>query len=136
MKALEFSDNRLSLEQRFQRGYVIARIDNELFWLRDTKLPFTNLSYYFDNGLDPNTYVTVPYAPADQRLRAFIKYLQAVPNAVAQIRGNLQTPMPLTFVEYGVRGFGGFAEFYRGDAVLAFAEVKDQPLQAELQGRH
>lgn len=131
-KAPEFTDSELSLDQRFQRDYVIARIDNELFWLRDVKLPFTNLSYYFDNGLDPNTYVTVPYAPVDQRLRAFIKYLQAVPNAVAQIRGNLQTLMPRTFVEYGTRGFSGFAEFYRGDAVLAFAEVKDAALQAEL----
>lgn len=131
-RVLEFADNGLSLEQRFQRDYVVARIDNELFWLRDAKQPFANLSYYFDNGLDPNTYVTVPYAPADQRLRAFIKYLQAIPHAVAQIRGNLQTPMPRTFVEYGTRGFSGFAEFYRGDALRAFAEVKDEPLQAEL----
>lgn len=129
---LEFTDNELSLDQRFQRDYVIARIDNDLFWLRDAKLPSTNLSYYFDYGLDPSTYVAVPYAPADQRLRAFIKYLQAIPNAVAQIRGNLQTPMPLTFVEYGTRGFSGFAEFYRGDAVLAFAQVQDPALQSEL----
>jgi uncharacterized protein (DUF885 family) len=40
--------------------------------------------------------------------------------------------MPLSFVEYGIAGFNGFAEFYRGDAVAAFATVDDAALQAEL----
>jgi len=111
---------------------VVSRIDNELFWLRDAKFPFRNVAYYFDNGLDPSTYVTVPYAPADQRLRAFIKYAKAIPAALAQIRGNLQTPMPRTFVEYGVRGFDGFADFYRKQLPDAFVEVTDPALQSEL----
>lgn len=132
-KALEFADSALSDEQRMQRDYVVARIDGELFWLRDAKFPFTNPAWYFDNGLDPNTYVAVPYAPAEQRLRAFIEYAKAIPNAVSQIRANLQTPMPRTYVEYGTRGFSGFAEFYRGDVVKAFAEVKDPQLQTQLQ---
>jgi len=131
-KALEFTDSILSGEQRFQRDYLVARIDGELFWLRDARFPFTNPAWYFDSGLDPNTYVTVPYAPVEQRLRAFIKYAQAIPNALTQIRSNLQTPLPRTFIEYATRGFSGFAEFYRGDAVQAFAEVKDPQLQAEL----
>ena len=63
----------MSPEERFQRDYVISRIDGDLFWIRDVRQPFTNPAWYFNTGLDPSTYVTVPYAPADQRLRAFIK---------------------------------------------------------------
>jgi uncharacterized protein (DUF885 family) len=131
--AAAFNDAMMvSQEQRFQRDYLIARIDNDLFWLRDARSPFTNPAYYFDNGLDPSTYVTVPYAPLDQRLRAFIKYAKAIPEAVAQIRTNLQAPLPKTFIDYGIAGFNGFAEFYTKDVPQAYAEVKDDALQNEL----
>jgi uncharacterized protein (DUF885 family) len=131
-EALGFSDGALAPEQRFQRDYVLSRIDTELFWLRDTRQPFTNPAFYFDSGLDPNTYVNVPYAPLDQRLRAFIHYALAIPNALAQIRANLQTPLPKTFVDYAVAGFRGFADFYRNDVPLAFAAVRDEDLQQQL----
>jgi uncharacterized protein (DUF885 family) len=127
-----FTDESLSHDQRFQRDYVIAYIDKELFWIRDARSPFTNLTYYFDHGLDPSTYVTVPYAPLDQRLRAFNAYAKAIPVALAQIRANLKTPMPRTFIGYGVAGFNGFADFYRKDIPAVFADVKDESLQAEL----
>ncbi len=104
----------------------------ELFWLEDADQPHTNLVWYFDNGLDPNVYIARPYADATTRLRAFIAYARAVPAALAQMRENLRTPMPLAFVEYGIAGFNGFAEYYRGDVKTAFAAVDDPALQAEL----
>ena len=39
--------------------------------------------------------------------------------------------MPLSFVNHGVAGFRGFAEYYVGDAKAAFADVNDPKLQAE-----
>ena len=132
-RALAFPDASLSPEQQFQRRYVVSRIDHDLFWLRDVRQPFTNPSYYFDAGLDPSTYVTVPYAPADQRLRAFIKYQKQIPAVVAQIRTNLQgSPMPGTYIDFASKSFGGFAEFYRKDVLQAFAEVQDAGLKKEL----
>ncbi len=131
-RASTFEDAALLPDHRFQRDYLISRIDDDLFWLREARLPFTNPSYYFDYGLDPSTYIAVPYAPAEQRLQAFISYLKAIPTALAQIRENLETPLPRTFVDYAVAGFGGFAEFYRGDAIAAFEEVKNEALQQEL----
>jgi Bacterial protein of unknown function (DUF885) len=130
-RALEFQSN-LSPEERLQLEYLLSRIDTDLFWLRDAKQPFTNPTYYFGAGLDPNTYVNVPYAPPEQRLRAFIKYAQAVPAALVHVRENLQTPMPRTFVDFGINGFKGFAQFYRNDVPQAFAEVQDEALQKEL----
>lgn len=131
-RAQTFENAALLPEHRFQRDYLISVIDRDLFWLRDARRPFRNPTHYFGHGLDPSTYITVPYAPAEQRLRAFIAYLRAVPNALAQIRDTLETPLPRTFVEFAVAGFGGFAEFYRGDAIAAFEDVEDSQLQAEL----
>lgn len=131
-KAIAFSDESLTPEERFQRDYVVSRIDNDLFSLREARQPFTNPAWYFDNGLDPSTYVTTPYAPADQRARAFITYVKQVPTALENIKANLQLPLPRTFIEFSVASFGGFAEFYRNDVSQAFAAVPDEALKKEL----
>ena len=49
-KAVGFNDDTLMPEERFQRDYVVSRIDNELFALRDTRQPFTIPAWYFDSG--------------------------------------------------------------------------------------
>lgn len=130
--AAAFDDTRLSSEQKFQRAYFLNRIDNELFWLRDTRQPFVNPAYYFDGGLDPNTYLSMPYAPAETRLAAFVRYARALPTALAQIRANLETPLPRSYIDYAVLGFDGFAEFFRSEVPAAFAEVHDEAKQKEL----
>ncbi|MFC4309731.1 DUF885 domain-containing protein [Steroidobacter flavus] len=130
-RAIGFKDDGLMPEERFQRDYVVSRIDNDLFQLRDARQPFTNPSWYFDNGLDPSTYVTTPYAPVDQRARAFITYVKQVPAALGQIKANLQLPLPRTFIDYGVASFGGFVDFYRNDVPQAFAGIPDD-LKKEL----
>lgn len=132
VKAVGFQDANLMPEERFQRDYLVSRIDNDLFSLRETREPFTNPEWYFDNGLDPSSYVTTPYAPAEQRLRAFLSYIKQVPAAVGQIKSNLQLPLPRTFIDFSSASFGGFAEFYRKDVPQAFAEVQDAALQKEL----
>lgn len=130
-RAIGFKDDKLEPEERFQRDYVVSRIDNDLFALRDARQPFTNPAWYFDSGLDPSTYVTTPYAPADQRARAFIAYVKQVPTALAQIKANLQLPLPRTFIDFGVASFGGFVDFYRNDVPQAFADIPDD-LKKEL----
>src|SRR3546814_5001553 len=40
-------------------------------------------------------------------------------------------PLPATFVKYGTAGFGGFADYYKGDAKAAFASVEDEALQKQ-----
>ncbi|MGH3754783.1 MAG: DUF885 domain-containing protein [Pseudonocardiaceae bacterium] len=127
-----FDQNALSAEQRFERQYLLSRIDTDLFWLEKAEQPFTNPAFYLDGGLDPSVYLTRPYAPADTRIKAFIGYARAVPAAAAQIRENLRTPLPKSFIQHGINGFGGFPDFYRRDVPKIFAEVRDPALQAEL----
>lgn len=121
----------LNDQQRFERDYLVAVARGNLFWLETADQPHSNPAYYMD-ALSPSMYVTRPYAPLDQRLRAYIRYLQAVPQAAQQIRANLRTPLPVTFINYGRSAFGGLATYYQGDGKAAFAEVNDPALQTEL----
>lgn len=121
----------LSDAQKYQRDYLVAVARGNLFWLQAADQPHTNPAFYM-GALSPSMYVARPYAPADVRLRGYIQYLRAVPQAAQQIRANLHTPFPITFVEYGTRAFGGLATYYQGDGKAAFASVQDPALQREL----
>jgi hypothetical protein len=130
-RALQFGDGALDEGRRFERDYVVARLDGELFWLESAQLPFNDPSYYGD-GLDPNVYVAREYAPLADRLRAYITYAEAVPAAAAQIRQNLRTPMPRTYVQIGRIVYGGLATFYEEEVPVIFSAVTDATLQADL----
>jgi uncharacterized protein (DUF885 family) len=130
-QAQAMDPSTLTADERFERDYLIHVARKDLFWLEDADAPHRNVTWYFDNGLDPNVYIARPYADAETRMRAFIKYARGIPAAVAQIRANLNTPMPISFVNYGIPGFRGFADYYTTDAKAAFASVKDVALQTE-----
>lgn len=130
-QATAFADAALTPEQRFEREYLLAVIDGNLFWLRDVGQPFRNPAYY-TGALDPSVYLTRPYAPLDVRLKAFIAYLKAVPVATAQVRANLKLPLPKTFLTLGINSFGGYPGFFRTQVPAIFAEVKDAALQDQL----
>jgi uncharacterized protein (DUF885 family) len=131
-RAKAFGDAGLSAQDKFERDYLIKVAEGKLFWLDDADQPHTNPAYYVGGGLDPNVYIARPYADAPTRMKALIAFLQRVPAAAQHIRANLKTPMPRSFVDYGVAGFQGFADYYAGDARKAFAAVQDPALQAQL----
>jgi hypothetical protein len=121
----------LGPDEAFERDYLVAVARGKLFWLTDADQPHRNPAYYVGGGLDPNVYIARNYADAPTRMRALIAFFRRVPTAAAQIRANLRTPMPLSFINYGKAGFQGFADYYGGDAKAAFASVQDPALQAE-----
>ena len=96
----------------------------QLFWIDPTGADqlHTNPASYL-GFLDPSVYVTVPYAPKEQRLKSYIKFLQNVPRAVEQMRANIRTPMASSFVDYAKNAFGGFAEYYPGDGMSRWKGV-------------
>src|SRR6476659_4901131 len=125
-----FQDSTLSERQRFERQYVASRIDAELFWIESAEWPFRSPQYYAD-GIDPDVYVSRQYAPLEQRLKAYTAYAKAVPPALEQIRKNLRTPMPKTFINIGHTTYGGLVAFYEKDVPAIFASVKDEQLQKD-----
>jgi hypothetical protein len=128
--AMQYPDSGLKESERFERKYLLAKINEELFWLQSALAPYKNPMFY-SGALDPSLYMSRDYAPLDQRMRAFIKYASNVPTATAQIRANLQTPLPGTFIDIGKKVFGGLANFYVHDAKTAFAKVSDPQLHTE-----
>jgi hypothetical protein len=131
-QAKEFDAATLSEAQRFEREYLLAVVERNLFWIEQAEWPMRNPTFYFDWSLDflsPDPYLTKPYAPIDQRLRDFTQWLSNIPAATAQIQANLRTPMPRTWIDQGVASFGGMVPFLRDDAPRVFAAVKDEALQ-------
>jgi uncharacterized protein (DUF885 family) len=130
-----FADAALSEPERFERDYLIARADRDLYWLEIAEAPFKNPAFYLDwiaDGLDPAPYLTREYAPLDRRMRAYIAYLGAIPGATGQIKANLRAPLALPLLERGVSAFKGFADFYEQEAPATFASVTDSALQSDL----
>jgi uncharacterized protein (DUF885 family) len=96
--------------------------------------PFRNPEFYFGwmgDSLDPSPYIALDYAPLEQRMRAFTLHLKNVPQAIAQIRDNLAMPMPRTWLQLGIDGFGGYADYFRDEVPAVWAAVEDEDLQAE-----
>jgi len=121
----------LDKDQAFERDYLVSVARGQLFWIEDAGAPFKNPDWYVSGGLDPNVYVSREYADKPTRMKAMIAFFNAVPQAAANIRENMAGPLPETFINYGSAGFGGFAEYYSGDARAAFADVEDPDLQAQ-----
>jgi hypothetical protein len=117
--------------QKFERDYLLWVIDTQLFWLASAEAPYRNPAWYLDR-LDPSMYLTREYAPLPKRLEGFLGYLRAVPAITTHIRTNLRTPLPTAFIEHGVAGFGGYAEFFRKEAPPVFATLSDATLKREL----
>jgi uncharacterized protein (DUF885 family) len=121
----------LEPRERFDREYLLAVVDKDLFWIEKAKFPFSNPSWYMDK-LDPDMYLNRNYAPLDVRMKAYIKYARGIPKMVNDIKANLQSPLPKTYLELGISEFGGYADFYKKNVAATFASVSDPDLQKQL----
>ena len=131
-EAMAFADDQMTPEQLYQREYLVSRVDQDLFWMEKAQLPFRSPQYYLgwmSDSLEPSAYIALDYAPLEQRLRAFTLYLNNVPKAVSQIRENLAMPMPRTWLQLGIDGFGGYAAYFRDEVPAVWASVEDEELQ-------
>ncbi|MGH9928025.1 MAG: DUF885 family protein, partial [Pyrinomonadaceae bacterium] len=129
-RAMAFKDETLDERQRFERDYLVAQVDKELFWIETAEWPYRNPIYYSD-AIDPDVYVSREYAPLDVRLKAYTAYAQAVPKALDQIRANLRLPLARPFIRIGRTTIGGLAAFYSKDVPTVFASVMDEKLQSD-----
>ncbi|HEY0747388.1 MAG TPA: DUF885 family protein, partial [Steroidobacteraceae bacterium] len=121
----------LEPRDRFDREYLLAVVDKDLFWIEKSRFPFSNPSWYLGR-IDPEMYLTRNYAPLDVRMKAYIKYARAIPRMATSIKENLKSPLPKTYVELGIAQFGGLADFYSKNVAPVFAQVSDTDLQKQL----
>ncbi|MGD8384058.1 MAG: DUF885 domain-containing protein [Lysobacterales bacterium] len=133
-EAMAFAEDELTPQQRFERQYLLSRVDQSLFWTEKAQQPFRNPEFYvgwMSDSLDPSPYITLNYAPAAERMRAFTRYLENIPRAAGQIRDNLTMPMARTLLQLGIDTFGGYAAYFRDDVPAVWAAVDDPALQNE-----
>ncbi len=116
--------------ERFERDYLVAHIDDSLFWLETMESPYRQ-PFVYAGAMTPDLYTERAYAPLETRMRAYVRYLREIPRAALAARENLRTPMPRTYARLGAAIFGGMASFYEKDAVRIFAPVADARLQEE-----
>ena len=121
----------LEPRERFDRAYLLAVLDKDLFWIEKTQFPFSNPGWYLDQ-IDPDVYLSRNYAPLNVRMKAYIKYARGIPRLAAAIKENLKSPLPKTYVELGIAQFGGLADFYAKNVVAVFAAVSDPDLQKQM----
>ncbi len=129
-KASAFKDDQLNEHQRFERDYLIAQIDKDLFWRETADQPHTS-PYFYADAIDPDVYVSRPYAPLETRLKAYTTYARNVPHALEQVKANLHLPLAKTLVKIGRTTIGGLADFYAKDVPTVFASVTDQQAQTD-----
>jgi hypothetical protein len=129
-KALAFKDDQLDERQRFERDYFVAQVDGDLFWRETADLPHTN-PYFYSSPLDPDVYVSRPYAPLETRIKSYTTYAKNVPAALEQIKKNLKLPMAASHVKIARTTIGGLAGSYETDIAKVFSEVKDEASQKD-----
>ncbi|MGR9072481.1 MAG: DUF885 domain-containing protein [Gammaproteobacteria bacterium] len=125
-QAVAFDRKTLNDRQYLEKMHLLSVIDGELFWLEKARWPFRN-PYFYAIDIDPNLYVGRKYAPAAKRLQAYISYAKALPRALDQIRGNLETPLAKPFIEIGVTLFEGLAQYMESDVPSAFEGAFGEP---------
>lgn len=127
-QAESFPDSALSEANRFQKRYLLSEIDESLFWLEEANWPGKNPMWYAFS-LGPSVYITREYAPLPQRMQAYTEYARNLPQALEQMRANLTTPLPATYVETAHAIFSGMAEYFENSVPAVFDEVEDEALQ-------
>jgi uncharacterized protein DUF885 len=131
-RALSFDPASFDGRKRFERDYLVAVVEGKLFWMTSAGWPYRNPVFY-EHALDPHVYVTREYAPLAKRMHAYLKYAQAVPAALEQVRSNLHPPLPRTYIDIGLILFNGLASYYEKDVPAAFSAVHDPNLQKEFE---
>lgn len=127
-EVLAFDLESLDAQRRFEQGYVLSVIDNDLFWFEEAEWPWRNPNYY---SLSPDVYLTREYAPLEDRMRAYVRWAQAVSTVTEQAKQNLRLPLPRSYIEIGRIRFGGLARYLEDDVPGVFASVTDSTLWAE-----
>ena len=130
-EAQSFDPAALAEAERLEREIVLTVTDGNLFWLERAQSPFTNPAWYLEQ-LDPEVYLNRDYAPLATRMRGYIGYLHAITKLASDVRANLRTPLPPSFVQRAIDDFGGYVDFFRHDGAKVFAAVQDSAAQKDL----
>ncbi len=114
----------------FERDYLVTALESEAFWIDATNYLTKNPLWYI-RGIGTGVYVDREYAPLEDRLRAYTRYVENVPRMLQQMRDNLEPPLPAPFVTMAQRILNGLAEYLVDTVPQQFAAVDNDALQRQ-----
>lgn len=121
-RALAIGADTLDPVRAFERDYLLANADGALFWLVSAR-EHTRNPLFYSGAIDPSVYVTRNYAPLEQRLKACIEQLRAVPRVLSAMRENLVSPLPRTHLAVATEVYGGLISYLEKDVQAIFAVI-------------
>ena len=116
--------------EAFERDYMINALRGELFWIRDSGFATSNpVAYAYALSFD--VYIDREYAPLEQRIVAYTKYVSQIPTALYTMRANLEPPLPAPYVKTAHAIFTGMADYMENTVPGLFSAVQDEQLQRQ-----
>ena len=112
----------------FERDYMVSALRGELFWIRDSGF-VTNNPVYYAWSLGFDVYIDRDYAPLEERIVAYTKYVSGIPAMLQTMRQNLEPPLPAPYVETAHSIFKGLADYLKNTVPGLFSTVKDEQAQ-------
>jgi hypothetical protein len=113
--------------EAFERDYLVASLDGQRFWIRETDYQTKNPLTYV-NAISVSVYVDREYAPLEQRLQAYTAYVSQIPTHLDTMKSALEPPLPLPFVVMGHAILTGMADYLRNTVPGQFAAADEGPL--------
>lgn len=116
--------------EAFERDYLVAAMNRELFWGESSGYLSRNPAAYIGR-LGFSVYLDREYAPLDVRMRGYTQYIAHVPAYLDTMKSNLQPPLAAPFIETSLARLGGLIGYLETTVPGIFADVNDEALQAE-----
>lgn len=114
----------------FERDYFVASMNEEEFNFDTADYLATNPAAYV-SVLSFSVYIDREYAPLDERMRGFTKYVAQFPAYFETMQSNLQPPLASPFIEMSLARFGGLVTYLETTVPGIFSSVEDEALQVE-----
>ncbi len=114
----------------FERDYFVASMNEEEFNFDTADYLATNPAAYV-SVLSFSVYIDREYAPLDERMRGFTKYVAQFPAYFETMQSNLQPPLASPFIEMSLARFGGLVTYLETTVPEIFSSVEDEALQVE-----
>lgn len=114
----------------FERDYFVASMNEEEFNFDTADYLATNPAAYV-SVLSFSVYIDREYAPLDERMRGFTKYVAQFPAYFETMQSNLQPPLASPFIEMSLSRFGGLVTYLETTVPEIFSSVEDEALQVE-----
>ncbi len=114
----------------FERDYFVASMNEEEFNFDTADYFATNPAAYV-SVLSFSVYIDREYAPLDERMRGFTKYVAQYPAYFETMQSNLQPPLASPFIEMSLARFGGLVTYLETTVPEIFSSVEDEALHVE-----